>query len=339
MLACVHDLPLDALDLSLIHALQIRARIPWTALGGVLGVDAATLMRRWRRLVEHGVAYVTVIPSQPLTRLSLAHVEVACFPSHLQGITDKLAADQATVTIDATATGRQLITSVVGRSMDAIARWALALGDGDDRLTAIHTAHVVALVGEPTLWAPRALSQAQVVQVRRWDRQAPKAASLAPTELSDLVEALTQDFRAPIADLAARIGLSTRRVSEALSSMIAADELAFRIDVARPATSTPILVWYFLRAPAARLTAVATQLSGIARVRSVSKTSGAANLMVSCSLRSLEDMERLEEAIEGRQREVAVLDRTVVTRTAKHVGHLLDPDGLATRGRVRIAPA
>ena len=71
----MQDSLVDQLDLRLIHALQVRARIPWTTLAGVLRVDAATLMRRWRRLVDNGYVYVTAMTPLEQNRLSLALVE------------------------------------------------------------------------------------------------------------------------------------------------------------------------------------------------------------------------------------------------------------------------
>ena len=72
----MQDPLIDELDLRLIHALQTRARIPWTTLAGILRVDAATLMRRWRRLVDHGYVYVTALIPLPASKLALAFVEI-----------------------------------------------------------------------------------------------------------------------------------------------------------------------------------------------------------------------------------------------------------------------
>lgn len=62
------------------------------------------------------------------------------------------------------------------------------------------------------------------------------------------------------------------------------------------------------------------------------------SLITTFWLRSLTDLQRLEEALNNRFRQLALADRTLVTRTVKHVGHLLDAEGLATRGQLRILP-
>ncbi|GAA3353999.1 hypothetical protein GCM10017744_009850 [Streptomyces antimycoticus] len=55
-----HDL--DELDRGLVHALQIHPRAPWTLVGDVLAVNPVTAARRWRRLQEAGLAWVTAYP-------------------------------------------------------------------------------------------------------------------------------------------------------------------------------------------------------------------------------------------------------------------------------------
>ena len=68
------------------------------------------------------------------------------------------------------------------------------------------------------------------------------------------------------------------------------------------------------------------------------RTVGRASLITSFWLRSLTDLQRLEEALDNRFRDLALVDRTLVTRTVKHIGHLLDAEGLATAGRLRVLP-
>ena len=45
---------IDELDLALVDALRVDPRAPWSKLAGPLGVDQATLSRRWARLSGDG---------------------------------------------------------------------------------------------------------------------------------------------------------------------------------------------------------------------------------------------------------------------------------------------
>lgn len=63
---------LDALDQALVHALQIAPRAGWSVIAPVLGVDAATLRRRWQRLQDAGAAWVTCHPGPAVLDRRLA---------------------------------------------------------------------------------------------------------------------------------------------------------------------------------------------------------------------------------------------------------------------------
>lgn len=328
---------MDRLDLKLIHALQVRARIPWTTLAAVLKVDAATLMRRWRRLVDHGYVYVTAMTPIAQNKLSLALLEINCSPSAALAIAQSLETDSGVVSLDLTASGRDLMVTLVGRHIEAISAWTMAAGR-DPRITALRTHHVSELVAEASQWRPRALTQAEERALRAWPPRAEASVHLTPEQRAMLVELLTQDVRSPITDLAERSGLPKRRVSDALSTMTASGQLVIRIDLARRLTPFPVFAYYFLSVHPSRVAQIAGQLGRMAETRMVARIVGRYNLAVTFWLRSLADLQRLEEALDARLHDVAIEDRTLVTRTTKHIGHLLDEDGFATRGRVRVLP-
>lgn len=333
----MQDPLIDELDLRLIHALQTRARIPWTTLAGILRVDAATLMRRWRRLVDHGYVYVTALIPLQASKLALAFVEIACQPVHAVALAEELAKDHGVVSIDLTASGRTMLVTLIGHDLDAISNWTMTLGL-DPRVVALQTHHVSELVTDASLWRPKALSQTEELAVRAWPPRNTATTNLALPELATLLELLSQDIRAPIAALAEGSGLSRRRVSESLNAMTASGELVVRIDVARRLTPFPVFAYYFLKGQPSTLGQVATQLSRIPEIRMAARTVGRASLITSFWLRSLTDLQRLEEALDNRFRDLALADRTLVTRTVKHIGHLLDAEGLATAGRLRVLP-
>lgn len=333
----MQDPLLDELDLRLIYALEIRARIPWTTLAGILRVDATTLMRRWRRLVDRGYVYVTAQVPLSASKLALAFVEVTCPPVHTVALAEELANDHGVVSIDLTASGRAMMVTLIGRDLDAISNWTTTLGP-DHRITALHTHHVSELVTEASLWHPKALSQSEESAIRAWPPRSNATANLPVSERATLLELLSQDIRAPIADLAQRCELSRRRVSESLNAMTASGELVVRIDVARRLTPFPVYAFHFLKAQPHTLGQLATQLSRLPETRMVARTVGHYSLITTFWLRSLTDLQRLEEALNNRFRQLALADRTLVTRTVKHVGHLLDAEGLATRGQLRILP-
>lgn len=328
---------MDDLDLRLIHALQVRTRIPWTTLAAVLHVDAATLLRRWRRLVDHGFVYTTAMTASGAAKLQLSLIEIKCRPTDLLSLSDELSQVPGLISIDLTATGRNLIVSAVGSSLDAITAWTMRMSKVA-AISGMQTQHVCELVAEASAWRPRSLSQAEELAVRAWNPPGRLSDKLSWSERTDLVEALSQDVRAPITELAARTGLSNSRVSEALAAMTNSGDLIIRVDLARRLSPHPIYPYYFLQAPPSTLAEVARQLSRLPEMRLVARVVGSCNLIASFWLKSLADVQRLDEALETRLRNVTVVDRTLVTKSVKHMGYLMDDSGLATRGRVRVLP-
>ncbi|MGB3954302.1 MAG: Lrp/AsnC family transcriptional regulator [Brooklawnia sp.] len=193
-------------------------------------------------------------------------------------------------------------------------------------------------MAEASVWRPRALSQTEESALRAWPPRGEADAKLTREERAAVIELLSQDVRRPITELAERSGLSKRRVSDFLSAMTTSGDLVIRVDLARRLTPFPIFAYYFLTVHPSRVGQIAAQLGRMSETRMVARIVGRYNLAVTFWLRSLGDLQRLEEALDARLRDVVIEDRTLVTRTPKHVGHLLDDDSFATRGRVRVLP-
>jgi hypothetical protein len=76
--------------------------------------------------------------------------------------------------------------------------------------------------------------------------------------------------------------------------------------------------------------AVGPQLGRMEEVRLVVTAVGEYNVIMAVWLRTLQDVNRLEAVIESRLPGVTIADRSVVLRTVKHLGHILDERGQAT---------
>ncbi|WP_454050173.1 Lrp/AsnC family transcriptional regulator [Cellulomonas sp. Marseille-Q8402] len=320
---------LDHLDQRLIHAMQISPRAPWSALAPVLGADPVTLSRRWRRLTEEGLVYVTAYGWSDAHQLSL--IEIECSPGETLAVAEALAADREAFTIDLTAGGRDIMLSLAAAGTDAVARWTLERIRGVPGVRAMRTHLVSEVVTDARSWRMRALSQDEVARVAALDARPPGAAvAVRPEQGRAISEALAADGRTGVAELAARVGMTPRRARDALAAMRASGRFLIRVDVARAHTPWPIYAWYFLRVPAAMVSRVGPQLGRMDEVRLVVTTVGEYNVVVAVWLRTLQDVGRLEAIIEERLPGVTIADRSVVLRSTKHLGHLLDPTGRAT---------
>ena len=54
---------LDLDNMLLLDALQLAPRASWSRIGEVLGITAVTAAKRWARLREGGIAWVTAAPA------------------------------------------------------------------------------------------------------------------------------------------------------------------------------------------------------------------------------------------------------------------------------------
>jgi len=143
----------------------------------------------------------------------------------------------------------------------------------------------------------------------------------------DLLTALNPDPRASVADLARRLGCSTSTVSRGLEVVAAAPWARFRLDLAHDHLGWEAEVQLNLRVPAGSLPAVVQSLSALPDLRLCCSTSGPANLSAVLWLRRLYELDTLEHTLLDRHPRTEVVDRWVVSRVVKRMGHVLDTDG------------
>ena len=110
---------------------------------------------------------------------------------------------------------------------------------------------------------------------RRGPGQPPSAdTGTAVTEAQhEVAYALAADPRMPVADLAARLGVSPATAHRRLTRLLAAQPV-LRCELARSLTPWPVSATFFLRCPADKLDVTAQALSTLREVRAVMATVG-----------------------------------------------------------------
>ena len=84
----------DEKDLELINALQLTPRASWAQLGRALALDPVTVARRWQRLTEAGLAWVTCVIGPSLhSEFCMAYIEIDCVPGRLDDMATALSAE------------------------------------------------------------------------------------------------------------------------------------------------------------------------------------------------------------------------------------------------------
>lgn len=323
----MQDFEFEERDLRLLHALQVRPRAPWTALAPVVGADAVTLARRWNVLQETGLAWTTSYRGAG-ARFVGAIVEIQCVPSSIAAVVADLARDRHVVSIDQTAGDRDLVVTVLCGTDDELSHFLVDRIPTVEGITSTRTHRVINLFADAQRWRLRSLGVEEVSALERAvPAPSPTKSNLPRTAEEDLVRFLLMDGRTSVADLAHLLRISPTRAKSALLHVLGSRKVVVRLEIARTFSPWPVSVWYFMRAPAAKVEAVAASLAGLDEARLVVTTGSVYSLVLAVWLRRVEDMAVLERQLNQRFPFVDIVDRSIVLRSPKHVGKRLDPDG------------
>lgn len=331
-----HDDELDEVDLRLLHALQIEPRASWSDLAPIIGADASALSRRWAAMRDSGKAWITGLPD--LGRHGrLALIEVSCVGGMQDRVATRLEHDPEVLILDYTVGARDLFVTVYCDSMEELNEYLLARFNRLPGVRSSRTHLVTELIGDARTWRLRSLSPAEAARVPRPRPPRPRAASHVPEEVrAAVLGELAIDGRAPAATIAARHGLAAQRVADAISTMRARGEMYLRTDISREHSPWPVYTWYFIQLPAVQIDAARTVLRKLPELRLAALCSSRFNLILAVWLPRLEDVHGFEARLAGILPQAVVADRSAVLRTRKHVGHLLDERGRATRTVVPV---
>jgi DNA-binding Lrp family transcriptional regulator len=326
----VQDSTIDDIDQRLAHAVQVSPRASWSAHAPIVGADPVTLARRWQRMSEEGLVYVTGYSANP-GDAPLAIVEIECPPGETLGVAEELSQDGEAFTIDLTSGGRDIVVTLATANSAALSSYVLERISPLARIRSMRTQLVSQTVADARNWRLKALNQSEIAAAAAADPLPRRVSPRLHPELErDLMLELGRDGRASAREIAERMGVTPRRVRDGIAALRASGSLVIRVDVARSFTAWPVYAWYFLRVPATMVGKVGPQLSRMDEVRLVVNTVGEYNMIMAVWLRTLHDVQRLEAILEDKMPGLVIADRSVVLRTVKHLGHMLDEGGFAT---------
>ncbi|MGR7001955.1 AsnC family transcriptional regulator [Yinghuangia aomiensis] len=326
--------PLDELDLALVHALQVAPRAPWSGLAPVLGVDAVTLARRWRRLSASGRAWVTCYagPGRGTGRPGLPG------PGRTGGRTRCLGRG----TRHPHAPTRRPSASNTCRTAGTCSSPSAPPTRRRCRPTCSTACPMCRASSRsgPT-WSPGSTRRARRGASRALDagqqRTLGAAADESPRDRRvtavdrALVLALGRDGRTPVNALARTVGVSPATAARRVAWLIGSGHGRLRCEVAHTFSGWPVTALWWLRVPPPDLDEVGRRLAAHPDVRMSAAVTGSANLFAAMWLRSLADLPAFEADLIRRYPRVEVLDRTVVLDSGQT--HRPDPrGGWAMRG-------
>ncbi|MFE4061562.1 Lrp/AsnC family transcriptional regulator, partial [Streptomyces sp. NPDC059096] len=322
---------LDETDLAIAHALQIAPRASWTAISEVLGLSAVTVARRWGRISDRGLAWVTATGSPGLWRsLCNAFIDVDCEPSARRGVALALARDPRTKSVMELASGRDIHVNAVTRDLPALSRFILERVSRLPGVVRVNTQITTRILVSGSDWRLDALPRAEQSLLQAVaDETAPRQAVPGTLDGPDreLLLALAPDGRLPVSDLAARTGTSQTAARRRLTRLERTGAVAFRCEIAQHITGWPVTSLLWARAAAPRRRQICEQLSRMPDVRLLTATSGETNILLSTWLHSVDSAHDLEDRIGAQCPGLEIVDHGIVLRTVKRQGWILDELG------------
>src|SRR3984957_6827447 len=323
---------LDELDYSLVNALQIAPRAPWSLIGEVLGISPVTAARRWERLTGEGHAWMTGYYSSTLWRhMPYVLVTLGCAAGSVQQVADSLVDDSHAVTVLHTAGTSDLLLGVWISDLRMLSRYVLARLNRPPGVTTVRVSVATEMFTEGSRWRLRSLDPRQQRALSDW-RPDPLVSSpaISPGGRPQVV-ALSGHGRASLEDLADRTQLSISTVRRRLHRHLGSGALAFRCEGPHTTAGFPVEATLWISVPSARLARTAAELSGLPQTRMCAAVIGSSNLVLTVWLRSMSDLNPLETEIMARVPGLRVNDRMLTLRHLKLMGQVLDDSGRAQR--------
>ncbi|ATY13034.1 Lrp/AsnC family transcriptional regulator [Amycolatopsis sp. AA4] len=319
----------DELDLLIINCLQIRPRATWSVVGRVLDVDPVTVARRWERLEDAGLAWVSCYFGLPVPDRVMAYLEIEVAGAQVTEVAEQLVRHHEVVSVHHTTGARSLVASVVGPDPAAVSHYvsdSLATLDG---IVATRTEIVTGKYSDAGEWRLRALSPSQRDALQaacpRPEPQ-PGGGPVRPDE-QRIVRALAANGRMSATDLARKIGVSEATARRRLNRLIAENRATFRCEISQQVSGWPQTGILWARAPVGALDRIARELAVLPVIRACLTTTGRNNLMLFAWLRDVRELHQFERTVAQAAPEADITDRAFCLRSFKRLQLVLDDSG------------
>jgi DNA-binding Lrp family transcriptional regulator len=331
----------DELDLALLESLQRAPRASWALISQALDVAPITLARRWDRLVDAGLAWVSATPGPAFHDVGVtAFILLRCRPRLRRKLTARLQNDPAVATLEITGGAPDLSMTVFARSLRALQDGVLSRLAAYPGVDSVEISVVTTLYGEGSRWRVRALDTHQVNRLTsaaaRDAHARPEIPQLDSVDRA-LLDALVIDGRMAYQELGSYAGVTPATARRRVDRLIASGVTRVRCDLATPVFGWPVSATIWAKVPANILEEVCRSLAGSPKVRVAAATTGANNLVVTYWLHSLREFEAVEAALLERFPAVVVSNRIIDLRPVKRMGRILGDDGQAA-GVVPLRP-
>jgi DNA-binding Lrp family transcriptional regulator len=251
-----------------------------------------------------------------------------------ENVTAQLAAVPEIVTVEEAASNRDLMLTVITKSLEDFSASVVSRLKAIEGLTKYQTVLCTRLHTSADEWRLNILDKAQLAALRTVAQPAsgstPHAAAPLPQSHLDLLPYLARDGRATAAEIARGLGRHPATVQRQLNRVLASGMLLFRCELAQRYSSFPVTCQWFANVPAGRHEEAAAAFRSISNVRLSASTTGPTNFLIIMWLQSLADVMNAELALQQKVPGIELVESVVMLRTVKRVGWMLNEDTTAS---------
>jgi DNA-binding Lrp family transcriptional regulator len=271
----------DAIDLQILHALSLDARVPFARIASLIGVSDQTVARRYTRLRFEGSLRIWGLADPA----RLGHVEwvvrIRCTPDSAADVAAALARRSDTSWISRTSGGTELVcVTQAPTPADELLLKSLPRNARILDVTAHCLLHAFCGRAGGVVTKLDALSPHQIAQLRP-----PTPGLTHPVELDDvdhhILALLRADGRAPVNRLAAETGVSYSTVQRRITELRDTGVLYFDVDTERARLGLRIRTLLWLTVTPARIQATGSALAAHPEVAFAAAITGNRNLYAS----------------------------------------------------------
>jgi DNA-binding Lrp family transcriptional regulator len=318
------------LDLALINALQLRPRATWAELAEPLSVTANTLARRWKRMSDAGLAWVTAAPGRDFTRSGCtAFVLIRSRPSERARVVAQLVKYTEVASVEVATGNNDIVLDVLTPDLRTLDRF---LNDELNHISGIRSTSIMlatSLYLESSRWRLRSLDASQLDALNGGTMSLSTASYTMKLDNLDhrLLDLLVRNGRLTWIELAQATDCSTATARRRVERLVSSGIVTFRCEIAQSLAGWPIQASLLAKAPAKDVDAICQQLATWPACRLVAAVTGEANVYMTFWVHNLGEIQRLETTLSSRMPTLDVTERMIALNTPKRMGHLCDNEG------------
>ncbi|MFC9843738.1 Lrp/AsnC family transcriptional regulator [Streptomyces sp. NPDC060223] len=293
---------MDQTDRRIVQCLLRDGRASFRRISEVAEVSEQTVARRYRALVADGAVRVRALPRHALLGEQTWFVRVQCRPDATDALADALAAREDTAYVSVTSGGSEIVCQTRsdparphGSVLQRLPRTAKVLGFNACAVMHMH-------LGSGSKWLafddPLTDEQAALFHTSEQQQRATtggaaqevRNAGVPREQDGPLMAELARDGRAGVVELARACGWSKSRVAARLEELLAAGTLRIAVDLAYPRFGFHAPAYLWLTVAPGRLSATGEVLSAHPETTFAAAVTGSANLLVTVTCRTMDDL-------------------------------------------------